>query len=54
MTKVKIIFENGEYLKLNSKDITYLSLDDIQKYAHAYNLPHFDDKDKDTFLDFVV
>lgn len=52
ITKVEIIFENCEYLKLSSKDIAYLSLDDIQKYAYAYNLPHFDDKDKDTFSGF--
>lgn len=52
ITKVEIVFENCEYLKLSSKDIKYLSLDDIQKYAYAYNLPHFDDKDKDTFSGF--
>lgn len=52
ITKVKIVFENCEYLKLSSKDIRYLSLDNIQKYAYTYNLPHFNDKDKDTFSGF--
>lgn len=52
ITKVEIVFENCECLKLSSKDIKYLSLDDIQKYAYAYNLPHFDDEDKDTFSGF--
>ena len=49
ITKVEIVFENCEYLKLSSKDIRHLSIDNVHKYAYAYNLPHFDDKDKDTF-----
>ena len=52
ITRVEIVFENCEYLKLSSKDIRSLSLDNIQKYAYAYNLPHFDDQDKDTFSGF--
>lgn len=52
ITKAEIVFENCEYLKLNSKDIRSLSLDNIQKYAYAYNLPHFDDNSKDTFSGF--
>ena len=36
ITKVEIVFENCECLKLSSKDINYLSLDDIQKYAYAF------------------
>ena len=47
ITRVEIVFENCEYLKLSSKDIRSLSLDNIQKYAYAYNLPHFDDQDKE-------